>query len=72
MTTTRTGIQDGSTHFLSDFDRFERMFASGSLNDPGPRIELLQGRIVEPDARLIRVMTPLFSDQVHLTLAELF
>lgn len=47
MTTTRTGMQEGPTDFRFDFDRFERMFELGILNDLGPRIELLEGRIVE-------------------------
>ena len=47
MTTTRTGMQEGPADFRFDFDRFERMFELGILNDLGPRIELLEGRIVE-------------------------
>jgi Uma2 family endonuclease len=47
MTTTRTGMQEGPTDFRFDFDRFERMFELGILNDLGPRIELLEGRIVQ-------------------------
>ena len=47
MTMTRTGMQEGPTDFRFDFDRFERMFELGILNDLGPRIELLEGRIVE-------------------------
>lgn len=49
MTTTTTppGLQDGPADFRFDFDRFERMFELGILNDLGPRIELLEGRIVE-------------------------
>jgi Uma2 family endonuclease len=47
MTTTPTGMQEGPADFRFDFDRFERMFELGILNDLGPRIELLEGRIVE-------------------------
>lgn len=47
MTTTLTGMQEGPADFRFDFDRFERMFETGILNDLGPRIELLEGRIVQ-------------------------
>jgi Uma2 family endonuclease len=40
-------MQEGPTDFRFDFDRFEQMFELGILNDLGPRIELLEGRIVE-------------------------
>lgn len=46
MTTTPSGMQEGPADFRFDFDRFERMFETGILNDLGPRIELLDGRIV--------------------------
>ncbi|MBX9803365.1 MAG: Uma2 family endonuclease [Caulobacteraceae bacterium] len=47
MTANPNGMQEGPTDFRFDFDRFERMFELGILNDLGPRIELLEGRIVE-------------------------
>ena len=47
MTTTPSGMQEGPADFRFDFDRFERMFELGILNDQGRRIELLEGRIVE-------------------------
>jgi Uma2 family endonuclease len=47
MTTTPTGMQEGPADFRFDFDRFERMFELGILNDLGPRIELLEGRLVQ-------------------------
>ena len=47
MTTTPSGMQEGPADFRFDFDRFERMFETGILDDLGPRIELLEGRIVE-------------------------
>lgn len=47
MTTTPSGVQEGPADFRFDFDRFERMFELGILNDQGRRIELLEGRIVE-------------------------
>ncbi len=47
MTTTPSGMQEGPADFRFDFDRFERMFELGILNDLGPRVELLEGRIVE-------------------------
>jgi Uma2 family endonuclease len=40
-------MQEGPVDFRFDFDRFERMFELGILNELGPRIELLEGRIVE-------------------------
>ncbi|MFN3668817.1 MAG: Uma2 family endonuclease [Brevundimonas sp.] len=62
MTTTPPGLQDGPADFRFDFDRFERMFETGILSDLGPRVELLEGRIVE--------MAP-GSDQHGKTAAEL-
>ena len=47
MTSIPTGVHDGPTDFRFDFERFERMFETGILNELGPRIELLEGRIVE-------------------------
>lgn len=47
MTTTPSGMQEGPADFRFDFDQFERMFETGILNDLGPRVELLEGRIVE-------------------------
>jgi len=47
MTSTPPGMQEGPAAFRFDFDQFEQMFAQGILNDLGPRIELLEGRIVE-------------------------
>lgn len=47
MTTTPTGMQEGPADFRFDFDRFERMFELGILNDLGPRVELLEGRLVQ-------------------------
>ena len=47
MTANPNGMQEGPTDFRFDFDRFERMFELGILDDLGPRIELLEGRIVE-------------------------
>ncbi|MDP3370672.1 MAG: Uma2 family endonuclease [Brevundimonas sp.] len=47
MTTTPAGMQEGPADFRFDFDRFERMFELGILNDLGPRVELLEGRIVQ-------------------------
>ena len=47
MTANPNGMQEGPTDFRFDFDRFEQMFELGILNDLGPRIELLEGRIVE-------------------------
>ena len=47
MTTTPSGMEEGLAAFRFDFDRFEQMFEQGILNQPGPRIELLDGRIVE-------------------------
>ena len=47
MTANPNGMQEGPTDFRFDFDRFERMFELGIFNDLGPRIELLEGRIVE-------------------------
>lgn len=47
MTTTPSGMGEGLAAFRFDFDRFEQMFEQGILNQLGPRIELLDGRIVE-------------------------
>ena len=47
MTANPNGMQEGPTDFRFDFDRFEQMFELGILDDLGPRIELLEGRIVE-------------------------
>lgn len=47
MTTTPSGMKEGPADFRFDFDQFEQMFEQGILNDLGPRIELLEGRIVE-------------------------
>lgn len=47
MTSTPSGMQEGLADFRFDFDRFERMFELGILSDMGPRVELLEGRIVE-------------------------
>jgi Uma2 family endonuclease len=47
MTTTPSGMQEGPADFRFDFDRFEQMFELGILSDLGPRVELLDGRIVE-------------------------
>lgn len=47
MTSTPSGMQEGPVDFRFDFDRFERMFELGILSDLGPRVELLEGRIVE-------------------------
>lgn len=47
MTSTPSGMQEGPADFRFDFDRFERMFELGILSDMGPRVELLEGRIVE-------------------------
>jgi len=62
MTTTPTGMKEGPADFRFDFDRFERMFELGILNDLGPRVELLEGRIFE--------MSPA-SDQHGKTSADL-
>lgn len=47
MTSTPSGMEEGPADFRFDFDRFERMFELGILSDLGPRVELLEGRIVE-------------------------
>lgn len=47
MTSNPNGMQEGPSDFRFDFDRFERMFELGILSTVGPRIELLEGRIVE-------------------------
>ena len=47
MTSTPPGMEEGLAAFRFDFDRFEQMFEQGVLNQLGPRIELLDGRIVE-------------------------
>jgi Uma2 family endonuclease len=47
MITTPSGMEEGLAAFRFDFDRFEQLFEQGILNQPGPRIELLDGRIVE-------------------------
>jgi len=47
MTSTPSGMEEGPADFRFDFDRFERMFELGILGDLGPRVELLEGRIVE-------------------------
>ncbi|MDP3801451.1 Uma2 family endonuclease [Brevundimonas sp.] len=47
MTQSPPGMEEGLAAFRFDFDRFEQMFEQGILNQLGPRIELLDGRIVE-------------------------
>lgn len=47
MTSTPPGMEEGLADFRFDFDQFERMFEQGILSDMGPRVELLEGRIVE-------------------------
>lgn len=47
MTSTPPGMEEGLAAFRFDFDRFEQMFEQGILNQRGPSIELLDGRIVE-------------------------
>lgn len=47
MTSTPPGMEEALAAFRFDFDRFEQMFEQGILNDLGPRLELLEGRIVE-------------------------
>lgn len=47
MSSTPPGMQEGLADFRFDFDQFERMFEQGILSEMGPRIELLEGRIVE-------------------------
>ncbi len=47
MTSTPSGMQEGPVEFRFDFSQFEQMFEQGILNSLGPRIELLEGRIVE-------------------------
>lgn len=59
MTTTPSGMQEGPADFRFDFDRFERMFELGILNDQGPRVELLEGRIVE--------MSPIGAEHANVT-----
>jgi Uma2 family endonuclease len=47
MTSTSSGMEEGPADFRFDFDRFERMSELGIFSDLGPRVELLEGRIVE-------------------------
>lgn len=47
MTSTPPGVHEGPADFRFDFDQFERMFELGILHDLGPKLELLEGRIVE-------------------------
>ncbi len=47
MTPTPPGMEEDLAAFRFDFDRFEQMFEQGILNQLGPSIELLDGRIVE-------------------------
>lgn len=47
MTSTPPGVHEGPADFRFDFDQFERMFELGILHELGPKLELLEGRIVE-------------------------
>ena len=47
MTSTPPGVHEGPADFRFDFDQFERMFELGILHELGPKLELLEGKIVE-------------------------
>ena len=59
MTSIPSGMEEGPADFRFDFDRFERMFELGILGDLGPRVELLEGRIVE--------MSPIGAEHADVT-----
>lgn len=61
MTSTPSGMEEGPAAFRFDFDRFERMFELGILDGQGPRVELLEGRIVE--------MAPMSADHADVAAA---
>lgn len=59
MTTNPSGMHEGPADFRFDFDQFERMFERGILNDLGPRVELLEGRVVQ--------MSPIGAEHADVT-----